>query len=178
MIVNRREQRLAKRRGAAAIELALMMPLLLGLIVGVWELGRFIQLQQIMNNAARTGARLAAQAKIINATGTYTQIAVTSSNPNVHDAVAQYIQGAGISDLTGLQVTFVYLNGDTTLTDPYQGVKNQQFRVRVTLPYANLRWTSLSLINPTTLGGECIWQIMVDDPFTVNTALPGWMPSN
>ena len=50
------------RRGIAAVELAFLMPLLLGLIVGVWEIGRLVQLQQIMNQAARDGARIASQA--------------------------------------------------------------------------------------------------------------------
>ena len=78
--------------------------------------------------------------------------------------------------MTGLVITFEYLDGDTSFTQPYQGIKNQRFRLKVTLPYDNMRWTSLSLINPTTLGGECIWQMMVDDPFTLSTTLPGWSP--
>ena len=61
-----------------------------------------------------------------------------------------------------------------TNADPYTGVKNQRFRVRITLPYANVRWTTLTLINPTTLDAEAFWQCLVDDPFTVNATLPGW----
>ena len=159
-----------------AVETAFMMPFLLGLIVGVWELGRLIQVQEIMQNAAREGARVASQATIINSTGAYTEVAVTASNPNVTDTVKQYLQGAGITNLTGLQVTFTYLNGDMTLTHPYQGVKNQQFRVTVSLPFSNVKWSSLNLINPSSVGGPCIWNILVDDPFTVNTTLPGWTP--
>ena len=64
----------------------------------------------------------------------------------------------------------------TTTADPYNGVKNQRFRVRYRFPYDNVRWTTLSLINPTTLTAEAYWQCLVDDPFTVNTTLPGWSP--
>jgi len=60
--------------------------------------------------------------------------------------------------------------------DPYTGVKNQRFRVRVSIPYDNVRWTTLTLINPSTLTAEAYWQCLVDDPFTVNTTLPGWSP--
>ena len=59
--------------------------------------------------------------------------------------VSQYLQASGIQNLTGLQVSFQYLNGDTTQTQPYAGTKNQQFQVQVTLPYANLKWTNLGL---------------------------------
>jgi Flp pilus assembly protein TadG len=156
--------------------MAFLMPLLLLLIVGVWEIGRLVQLQQIMNQAARDGARIASQAKIVKTTGAYVQIDNTTTDPNVTDTVKDYLYGAGITDLTGLTVTFTYIDGDTTLTQPYQGAKNQRFRITVTLPYANMRWTTLSLINPTTLSAQCDWNIMVDDPFTLSTTLPGWSP--
>ena len=55
-------------------------------------------------------------------------------------------------------------------------MKNQRFRVRVTIPYDNVRWTTLSLFNPKNLTAETYWQCLVDDPFTVNTTLPGWSP--
>ena len=64
----------------------------------------------------------------------------------------------------------------STTADPYTGIKNQQFRVYISIPYANVRWTTLTLINPTTLTAEADWECLVDDPFTVNTTLPGWGP--
>jgi len=164
------------RRGVAAVEMAFMMPLLLGMMVGVWEVGRLVQVQEIMNNAAREGARLASQATIVNTLGSYTQISVTGSSPNLTDTVTQYLEGAGLTNVTGLQVTFVYLNGDTSLTQPYQGVQNQQFQVTVTMPFSNVAWSSLSLVHPSTVGGTCIWQLMVDTPLTVSTTLPTWNP--
>lgn len=176
MFVKSSRRRKEERRGVAVVELAFLMPLLLMLIVGVWEIGRLVQLQQIMNQAARDGARIASQAKIVNTTGAYTQIDMTTTDPNVTDTVKDYLYGCGITDLTGLQVTFTYLDGDTTLTQPYQGAKNQHFRIYVSLPYANMKWTTLSLINPTTLAAQCDWNIMVDDPFTITTTLPGWSP--
>lgn len=166
------------RRGTATVELAFMMPFLLLMIVGVWELGRLIQMQQVMYNAARAGARIASQANIVNTTGAFTQIAVSSGSPSVQEAIVQNLKGAGITNLTGLQITFQYLNGDTSLTDPYQGSKNQQFSVTISMPYSNVSWTSLGLINPTSIGATCIWQIMVDDPFSVSTTLPTWNPIN
>jgi Flp pilus assembly protein TadG len=40
--------------------MAVVLPLLLLLVVGVWELGRIIQVQAVLNNAARDAARYAA----------------------------------------------------------------------------------------------------------------------
>ena len=55
----RRVNRFKNRRGAVAVEAAMTLPLLLTLMLGVWEVGRMIQVQQILVNAAREGARLA-----------------------------------------------------------------------------------------------------------------------
>ena len=173
-----------RRRGVAAVEFACIVPLLLLLLVGIWELGRIIHVQIIMNNAARDGARLAAQANIVNTTGAYTQIHFDTGTPNVVDSIKAYLTAAGISDLTNLVIELQFVEPATaggptptaTNADPYLGVKNQRFRVKVSIPYDNVRWTSLSLINPSTLTAEVYWQCLVDDPFTVNTTLPGWSP--
>jgi len=46
-------------RGAAMIEMALTLPLLLLLSVGVFEFGRAFQTWQVLTNATREGARVA-----------------------------------------------------------------------------------------------------------------------
>lgn len=173
-----------RRRGVAAVEFAAVLPMLLLLLVGIWELGRIIHVQIIMNNAARDGARLGAQANIVNTTGAYTQIKFSTGTPNIDGAIRAYLKSAGITNLTDLVIEFQFMEPTVsggavptgTSADPYTGVKNQRFRVRVSIPYANVRWTMLSLLNPTTLTSECYWQCLVDDPFTVNTTMPGWSP--
>jgi Flp pilus assembly protein TadG len=161
-----------------------VLPFLLLLLIGIWELGRIINVQITLNNAVRDGARLGAQANIINATGAYTQIRYGAGTPNIEGAIRAYLQAAGITNLNGLVVEFQFVESATaggtpptsTTADPSTGVKNQRFRVRVSLPYDNVRWTNLTLLNPTTLTAETYWQCFVDDPFTVNTTLPGWSP--
>jgi hypothetical protein len=172
------------RRGVAAVEFAFVVPLLLLLLVGIWELGRIIHVQIIMNNAARDGARLAAQANIVNTTGAYTQVHFDTGTPNVDQTIRNYLHSAGIHDHTGLVIELQFTEspvaGGPVPTamdaDPYIGIKNQRFRVKVSIPYDNVRWTSLTLINPSVLTAEVYWQCLVDDPFTVNTTLPGWSP--
>ena len=173
----------ARRRAVAAVEFAAVLPLLLLLLVGIWELGRIIHIQLVLNGAARDGARLAAQAHLVNPTGNYTQIRFASGTPNIEGAIRSYLLAAGITDLTGLVIELQFVEGSgggpapgSTTADPHTAVKNQRYRIRVRLPYANVRWTTLSLINPTTLTAETYWQCLVDDPFTVNTTMPGWSP--
>ena len=47
------------RRGAAVVEMALVLSILLGSLVGVFEYGRLVMIRQLLDNAAREGARLA-----------------------------------------------------------------------------------------------------------------------
>ena len=53
----RRSQRV--RPGAAAVEFALVAPLLVMLVLGMIEFGRMMMVEQILTNAAREGARKA-----------------------------------------------------------------------------------------------------------------------
>jgi hypothetical protein len=172
-----------RRRGVAAVEFAVVLPLLLLLLVGIWELGRIINVQIDLNNAARDGARLAAQSAIVNSSGAYTQIHFNTGTPNIDAAIRAHLMAAGITNLNNLAIELQFVESvtggaptGTTQTDPYLGVKNQRFRVRITIPYDNVRWTTLSLVNPNNLIAEVYWQCLPDDPFTVNTTLPGWSP--
>src|SRR5262245_24100410 len=95
-----------KRKAVAAVELALVLPFLLAILTGIWELGRSIHVTQVMYNATRDGARLAAQGFIINTTGAATRIHVATGNPNVEDTIRDSLIGAGITNLNGLTISF------------------------------------------------------------------------
>ena len=75
-----------------------------------------------------------------------------------------------------VEFQFVEPTASDPNTDPYTGVKNQRFRVRVSIPYDNVRWTTLTLFNPNTLTAEVYWQCLVDERFTIDTSRPGWSP--
>lgn len=55
------DERIPRRRGAAALELALLLPLLLTIILGVIDFGRFAHTYVAVTNAARAGAAYAAE---------------------------------------------------------------------------------------------------------------------
>ena len=60
MIVSSGSRARSTRRGAAAVEFAIVAPLFLTLVFGVVQFGRMIMVQQIVINAAREGGPRAA----------------------------------------------------------------------------------------------------------------------
>ncbi len=120
-------RRPAHRSGAAAVEMAVVMNLVLvPLLLGVWEVGRLVHVQQVVVNATREGARLAAQGLTIGSTGAYTKIVVaykptdntvaTARLPNVKATIQQSLTGAGLStvDWDDLTVRFEWLDQPNT----------------------------------------------------------------
>lgn len=54
-----RGRRLGGEAGQQLVEFAILLPILVGLLVGIWEFGRAWNVYQVLTNAARDGARLA-----------------------------------------------------------------------------------------------------------------------
>lgn len=174
-------QRMSSRRAVAAIELALVTTgILIPLLFGVWEIGRLIQVRQILSNSAREGARLAAQGYTIDANGSTIQVHVSTGTPNVKDTVYSYLVSMGLKRLQPTDVTVAfaftangYSNGSMP-AEPYLGDKGQPFYVRVTIPWSVVRWVNAGVINPTNLTYTASWEMLRDDTFSVNTTLPSW----
>jgi Flp pilus assembly protein TadG len=184
----------AGRSGAAAVEFAIVMNfVLVPLMIGVWELGRVVYVQQLVSSAAREGARLAAQGQTINQNGNPTLVVTeippasnTAQQPNVKATVYQTLIAAGLTNLqwSDVTVTFRFRTDLSPLPQPpivagendqpWQGAKAQRFLVTVTIPYNRVQWTILGLVRPETISYTVEWRMMVDDPFTVNTNLPHW----
>ena len=122
---------LQRRCGLAAVELAVTAPLVMILLVGLLEVGQMVQVNQIVSNAPREGAR-----KASTGINTYADVQTT---------VANYLTNAGITNQTGLTVT-VY---DVTQSnagpqfDPSTAAWLDQLKVTVTLPYSNVQLAPL-----------------------------------
>lgn len=166
------DRRHRPRRGVAAVEFAVVAPVLFTLMLGVWEVGRLIQITALVQNATREGARLASQGQIINLTGNYTQVQVNTGSPNVVTTVQNYLTAAGLSNTSGLSVTFQFIDGDTAKTQPYQGSKGQRFRVTTTIPFSNFKWTVLSVVGASQVSASVDWVSMADAPFVLDTSIP------
>ena len=177
MTTGRRNSR-SVPRGVAAVELALVfLFFMVPLMIGVWEVGRLVQVRQLVGNSAREGARLAAQGYTINTAGAPTQIMTATGTPNVRSAVHQYLVAGGLTNLqlSDVTVTFAFLPPNPAgATEPYQGQKNQPFKVTVSIPWSKVRWVNLGLVKPTNVTFTVTWQMLTDEAFTVNPALPTW----
>jgi len=151
----------ASRSGVAAVEFALVMPLFITLLLGIWEIGRMVEVSQIVQNAAREGAREASTAT--------TPLATIQTN------VQSYVQGAdaGITNMTGFKVTYANLT-HPSVTDPTKATQMDKFTITVTLPFDNVRWTLARLVIPAgaQLQASTTWYSMADLPVQVNTTLP------
>lgn len=108
-------KKLNDRRGAAAVEFAIIAPLLFMLLLGSIELSRGFMVQQVLTNASRVGARQA------------TTVAATESA--VTDDVESYAESMGI---TGV--------GVAVDPSPASAGAGDEVSVTVSVPYSSVTW--------------------------------------
>ena len=147
-----------KRPGVAAVELAVVLPLLLIMLVGLWEVGRIVTVEQLLANAAREGGRSAA-------TG-------AKSLTQVKETVVRYLKVNGVSKVTTSDVTIVNLTPGGN-ADPTAATQMDHFQITVSIPFDNVRWVILDQITTLkTLSGRAEWFSMRDIPLAVTTTIP------
>jgi Flp pilus assembly protein TadG len=140
------------------VEFAIVMPVLLVMLVGLWEVGRMVTVTQLLANAAREGGRQAS-------TG-------SKSIAQVKDAVVTYLTVNGITKVTTSDVTVVNLTPNGAV-EPTSATQMDQFQVIVTIPFNNVRWIMLDQItSTTTLSGRAEWYSMRDVPLVVTSTIP------
>jgi Flp pilus assembly protein TadG len=86
-------KRLRNQRGAALIETAVTIPLVLLVCVSIFEFGRAYQTWQVLTNAAREGARIAVLEGFTDA--------------QVTDTVRNYLVGGRLTNAAGAGITVV-----------------------------------------------------------------------
>jgi len=77
-----------RRAGATLVETAIVIGVCLLFMFGIFEYGRYVMIRQIMENAAREGARQA----VVNQTSTTTA--------NIQATVQQYMAGQNLTSLS------------------------------------------------------------------------------
>ena len=110
-----------KERGAAAVEFALILPLLMVILFGTIDWGWYFFVQQIVNNAAREGARVGS----LTVPGTSGAAATASAQAEAQ--ATTYLTAAGLDGgkatvtpvvtPTFVQVTVSYPTGSLTGLD-------------------------------------------------------------
>jgi hypothetical protein len=136
------------RAGAAAVEFAVLLSILAVLLLGLWEFGRLLWIQQSLSCAAREGARQASMG--------------VKSPDEVRQHVRMYLQRAGLNT-TGMPDPEIFNLTNPARSDPRLGQQLDRYRVRVTLPLANNRWILFSYL-ADNLTGESVFACTADVP--------------
>ncbi len=126
-----------RQRGAVAAEVALMLPFLLILVVSVMDLGLMVRQRQILENAAREGARYSARPENW----------VAPQNPSatmadIQDHVVEYCSQAGVS----IAPASIAIDQNYTITSGTRSFRASRVVVSDT-------WTPLTPLGSTLTGG-------------------------
>jgi Flp pilus assembly protein TadG len=138
------------------------------LMLGVWEVGRIVEVSRVLQDAASEGARIAAGG---SSNGTSVTVAV------VQTAVQNYLQAAGLPSTAynGAQISVTNLSSDPW-TDPCNALPGDAFSVTVTIPsgaaFNSLRWVATSITGINQLSATAQWLSANDSRAVINTTLP------
>jgi Flp pilus assembly protein TadG len=125
--------KLTGRRGTAAVEFALVLPLLLALLFGIIEFGMLFKDQLAILQAAREGSRIAAVGRPIGEI----QARITSSASTITLAYLTYdIMSRTYSN--GAWTTWVPVGDKTDGSGTNDAVQGAQIRIRCTYQHALL----------------------------------------
>jgi Flp pilus assembly protein TadG len=123
----------SNRRATACVEFALILPVLLIFVLGLLEMGRFVEVRQILTLAAEEGARQASTGQVTSA--------------QTVSIVTGCVAASGLPT-TGLAVTVLDLTNPGT--DVSQATCMDNISITVTIPFINVRWCSSLLVTNST----------------------------
>lgn len=117
-----------KRRAAAAVEMAVVMPLLMTMLLGIVEFGYAFTVRQALVTAAREGARVA--------------VLPGSTDSEINERIGDYLTPLGL-DTASIELTRATIENPTEV-------------VHVTVPYADVSLVG-GYFGPTDycLGATC-----------------------
>jgi Flp pilus assembly protein TadG len=156
------------RRGVVAVEAALVLTFVVPIMLGVWEVGRMVEMSRILQDAASEGARIAAGGY---SNGTTVTVAV------VQTTVQNYLTAAGFPSaaVSGAQISVTNLSSDPW-TDPCNALPLDPFSVTVTIPsgaaFNSLFWITGTFTGIGQLSATVNWVSANDAQAVVSTTLP------
>ena len=179
----------AHRDGVATVEFAVCLPLLVLILGGLWQVGRYIEVQQVLWNAAREGARDASLGQ--------DNLQTVASN------IVTYLQGAeptafGTGHSTSLISPVVSLPANTygytcwdntanrelftmsftdltnpTTPDPTTMSQLDLYQIGLQVPFASIELSQVVPISGMSrLSVTVVWSSLVDTPFQIAPDLP------
>ena len=137
MITKRFLRRPASRRAAVAVEFAFVAPFLISTALGIIELTRAYDAQNLIETAAREGARFASMDREgMLAEG-------QSTNSKLIQDVKNFLASSGLDpDDVGVTVTHADSEETFDLDDPNNDL--DLFKVEISVPYSSISYTPVS----------------------------------
>jgi Flp pilus assembly protein TadG len=177
------------RDGVATVEFACCLPLLVLILAGLWQVGRYTEVNQILWNAARESARDASLGQdnlqtVASNMLTYLQSAEPTAFGTGHSTsmIAPVVSlpantnGYTCWDNTANRELFTMTFTDVTnpsATDPTTMSQLDLFKIGVHVPFASIEWSQLAPISGMTrLRVTVAWTSLVDTPFQIAPDLP------
>ena len=178
-----------RRRGAAAVEFALCLPLLWLILTGLWEVGRITEVQGVVWNSAREAVRDASlgQDNLLTVASnlvTYLQSAEPTafglghSTSMISPVVSLPANTTGYTcwDNTANKELFTITFSDltrTSITDPTAMKQLDLYKIGVQVPYNSISWSSIvPVAGSSRLTSAVVWASMVDSPFQIAPSIP------
>ncbi len=131
------------RRGAAVVEMALILPIFFMVVLGIVEFGRAMMVAQIVTNAAREGAREA--------------ILSGSTNQAISDQVATYLNDTcqvAASDVTVTITIVPHASNPDPLNNLANALEGDLVTVNVSVPFDSVSYLTGSYLTGKNLVGQ------------------------
>jgi Flp pilus assembly protein TadG len=136
------------RAGAVIVELAVLLPVLLAMMMGMFELSRAVMVKQTLTAAARKGAR--------------TGILTIYGNADITHDATNIMQDAGFGtaafnppSVGSLTITVTDPNGNI-LADALDAPSGSVISVQVGLPVSSFAWISPLYMSATTIESDVL----------------------
>jgi hypothetical protein len=170
------------------------------LLMGIWEVGRIVEVNQVVWGAAREGARQCSTGTLaLNQVATQVTIYLVNAEPNAFNLPAgttltmSETTSGTLATVTVLNngselLTIQYqdlgssTNPNPTSTDPTTASQLDKFMFSVSAPYHNVAWTMGSAagngivpgwsLGDPRFGAVVYWYSLIDTPIVVNPQLP------
>jgi Flp pilus assembly protein TadG len=179
----------AHRDGVATVEFACCLPLLVLILAGLWQVGRYTEVQQVLWNAAREGARDASlgqdnlqtvAANILTylqgaeptAFGTGHSTTMISPVVSLPANTYGYTCWDNTANRELFTMSFTDLTNPTT-ADPTTMSQLDLYQIGLQVPFASIELSQVVPISGMSrLSVTVVWSSLVDTPFQIAPDLP------